>query len=225
MTSNSGNAWLRSLLPQPEEPSPIRLPSAPLVRKRKAIDKACEICRRRKTRECKYAADQEEIRFAELKRSHTELRKDIDELRNTQHDLQQFVEALRILGDDTIASIIQRLRQGARVVELARDVGTSSLLLQLYDRAAAVSQIEEVKTGNSTTAKLTHGNPNTDTQHRLEVVTSPYEELFNLLRTTRNQESLEILHSIRQGHDIHTILRKAKEANSVAQLSPVSENR
>jgi hypothetical protein len=62
-------------------------------------------------------------------------------------------------------------------------------------------------------------------QHRSQVVASPYEELFDLLQSARKHEALEVLHRIRQGHNVHTILRKAKEANPVAQPSLVSGTR
>ncbi|KAH7183625.1 uncharacterized protein B0J16DRAFT_346031 [Fusarium flagelliforme] len=63
------------------------------------------------------------------------------------------------------------------------------------------------------------------TGDRSLVTTSPYEELFDLLRTARDQDALDILRRIRQGHSIDTTLRKAKEANPVAQLFLVPETR
>ncbi|KAJ4213866.1 hypothetical protein NW760_014979 [Fusarium oxysporum] len=179
-------------------------------------------------KECKYTTDPDETRFAALKRTHIDLENDLQELRSSHHDLQQFVEALKFLDDNAVADIVQQLRQGASIAELARDVCSGSLLLQLHGRPTLISQRTEVESRDSTVAtppEQAHAHPTALTQHRSQVVASPYEELFDLLRTASNQQALETLCRIRQGHDVHTTLRKAKEADPVAQLSLVPETR
>ncbi|KAF4455709.1 Zn2Cys6 transcriptional regulator [Fusarium austroafricanum] len=249
MASSSGKTSLRPLLPRSKEPQSVRPPplppSAPLPRKRKAVTSAyhpivasvtdwqqcdanrptCSACTSSR-QECKYTTDPDETRFAALKRTHIELENDLQELRGSHHHLQQFVEALKFLDDNAVAAIIQKLRQGASIAELARDVGTGSLLLQLRGRPTLISQGREVESRDSTVAtppEQAHAHAHTMalTQHRSQ----PYEELFDLLRTASNQQALETLHRIRQGHDVHTTLRKAKEADPVAQLSLVPETR
>lgn len=179
-------------------------------------------------KECKYTTDPHETRSAALKRTHIELENHVQELRSSHHDLQQFVEALKFLDDNAAAAIIRQLRQGANMAELARDVGTSSLLLQLHDRPTLVRQGQEVESRDSTEAtppEQAHAHPIALTQHPPQAIASPYEELFDLFRTASEQEALEILRRIRQGHDIYNTLRNAKEANPVAQLSLVPEIR
>ncbi|KAJ4012345.1 hypothetical protein NW752_008019, partial [Fusarium irregulare] len=130
-----------------------------------------------------------------------------------------FVEALKSVDDNAAASIVRQLRNGASVSELAQDVSTGNLLLQLSDRPSLARRNEEAE--NSVTRPLKQ----TVTDDRSLVTVSPYEELFDLLRTARDQDALDILRRIRQGHGIDTTLRKAKEANPVGQLFLVPETR
>ncbi|KAI9155693.1 hypothetical protein HJFPF1_08282 [Paramyrothecium foliicola] len=155
-------------------------------------------------KECKFTTDPDETRFAALKRTH-------------------FVEALKSIDDNAAATVIHQLRQGVSIPEVARDVGTGSLLLQLHGHPTLVKQGNEVESSDSTSAVATpqeqaHIPPMGLTQHPSRVVASPYEELFDLLQTANKQAALEILRRIRQGHDIDSRLRQAKEANPVAQL-------
>lgn len=72
---------------------------------------------------------------------------------------------------------------------------------------------------------MTRPSKPTVTDDRWLATTSPYEELFDLLRTVKDQDALDILRRIRQGYGIDTTLRKAKEANPKAQLFLIPETR
>jgi hypothetical protein len=146
-----------------------------------------------------------------------ELENQLQEIRSSHQNLQQFVEALKFVDDNAAASIVRQLRNGASISELAQDLSTGNLLLQLSDRPSLAGRVEEVE--HSVT------RPSEQMDDRSLVTTSPYEELFDLLRTARDQDALDILRRIRQGHDINTTVRKVKEANPVAQLSLVPETR
>lgn len=54
---------------------------------------------------------------------------------------------------------------------------------------------------------------------------TPYEELFGLLKTKTDVESLEILRRIRSGHEVGSILRHAKDGDLLIQLSLTPEAR
>ncbi|KAI1410532.1 hypothetical protein F5Y13DRAFT_201990 [Hypoxylon sp. FL1857] len=54
---------------------------------------------------------------------------------------------------------------------------------------------------------------------------TPYEELFDLLKTKSETESLEILRRIRSGNDVGSIIRHAKDGDLLIQLSLAPEAR
>lgn len=54
---------------------------------------------------------------------------------------------------------------------------------------------------------------------------TPYEELFGLLKTKTDIESLEILRRIRTGHEVDSILRHARDGDLLIQLSLAPEAR
>ncbi|KAI1378381.1 hypothetical protein F4677DRAFT_466122 [Hypoxylon crocopeplum] len=54
---------------------------------------------------------------------------------------------------------------------------------------------------------------------------TPYEELFDLLKTKSDTESLEILRRIRSGNDVGSILRHARDGDLLIQLSLAPEAR
>ncbi|KAL7626163.1 hypothetical protein AAE478_002933 [Parahypoxylon ruwenzoriense] len=54
---------------------------------------------------------------------------------------------------------------------------------------------------------------------------TPYEELFDILKTKSETESLEILRRIRSGADVGSILRHAKDGDLLIQLSLAPETR
>lgn len=84
--------------------------------------------------ECKYATVPDETRHTALRRKNVELENQLQEIRSSQQNLQQFVEALKSVDDNAAASIVRQLRNGSSVSELAQDVSTDNLLLQLSDR-------------------------------------------------------------------------------------------
>ncbi|KAI0902092.1 hypothetical protein F4806DRAFT_490565 [Annulohypoxylon nitens] len=54
---------------------------------------------------------------------------------------------------------------------------------------------------------------------------TPYEELFDILKSKSETESLEILKRIRSGNDVGSILRQAKDGDLLMQLSLAPESR
>ncbi|KAI1393371.1 uncharacterized protein F4822DRAFT_9754 [Hypoxylon trugodes] len=54
---------------------------------------------------------------------------------------------------------------------------------------------------------------------------TPYEELFDLLKTKSETESLEILRRIRTGNNVDSIIRHAKDGDLLIQLSLAPESR
>lgn len=54
---------------------------------------------------------------------------------------------------------------------------------------------------------------------------TPYEELFGLLQTKSETESLEILRRVRSGVDVGSILRHARDGDLLIQLSLAPESR
>lgn len=162
-----------------------------------------------------------------MKRRHVELETQFQQLQSSHRNLERFVQALKHLDDNAASAVIQQLRQGANITELARDVDVGSLLLQLSHRPNLVNQDKGAEPMDSveSSSEQAKKQPTALTQDQFAAVGSPYEELFDLLRTASNQEALETIRRIRQGHDIHTTLRKAKEADPMAQLSLVPETR
>ncbi|KAJ4138811.1 hypothetical protein NW768_002684 [Fusarium equiseti] len=148
-----------------------------------------------------------------------ELESQMQEIRNSHQTIQQFVEALKSVDDNAAASVVRQLRNGASLADLAQDISTGNLLLQLSDRPSLIGRREKAE--NS----VTRPSEQTVVNNRSKVTTSPYEELFDLLRTASDRDAVDILRRIRQGHGIESTLRKAKEANPVAQLFLVPETR
>jgi hypothetical protein len=52
-----------------------------------------------------------------------------------------------------------------------------------------------------------------------------YEELFDILRSRSKLEAFNILHRIRSGADVYTVLRHVKDGDLLLQLSLVPETR
>ncbi|KAI1102600.1 hypothetical protein F4804DRAFT_334096 [Jackrogersella minutella] len=59
----------------------------------------------------------------------------------------------------------------------------------------------------------------------LQTRITPYEELFDILKTKSETESLEILKRIRSGNDVGSILRQARDGDLLMQLSLAPEAR
>ncbi|KAI1465251.1 uncharacterized protein F4812DRAFT_440233 [Daldinia caldariorum] len=71
----------------------------------------------------------------------------------------------------------------------------------------------------------THSQALKRKHHELQNRITPYEELFGLLKTKSETETLEILRRIRTGDDVNSILRHARDGDLLIQLSLAPEAR
>lgn len=77
----------------------------------------------------------------------------------------------------------------------------------------------------ATAPKETHSQALKRKHSELQNRITPYEELYDLLKTKTETESLEILRRIRSGNDVSSILRHAKDGDLLIQLSLAPEAR
>lgn len=160
-----------------------------------------------------------------LQYKYVELETQLQELRSSYDNLQRLVQSLKLLDDYTTATIVQKLRQGASIEELTRDSDGGTLLLQMQQHPTLTSYANEVESKHSAVtmqSKQATTHYVAITESPTSVTTSPYEELFELLRTSSSRQASEILDDIKRGHNIYTTLQNAKEGGPGVHLPPIS---
>ncbi|KAJ4257973.1 hypothetical protein NW762_008110 [Fusarium torreyae] len=143
--------------------------------------------------------------------------------------MSKLFRALASIHDAGAAAILKELRRGVSpaVIVNGLDQGTLSLSQPLVD---AKSQIPTQSPNLQSSASDPHGSPpatilpslSTWLRQNTQTQTS-YQELFHLIQTMKEDESINILRRVRAGEDVASLVRLIRDGNLIMQMALVPE--
>lgn len=179
----------------------------------------CAACTRRDL-QCHYSTEPSESRFAALKRTHARTEQILDEIRAANDSSQKILHALASKGEDEALALFHRVRRGDDASSLLREISAAPLAApgQSSRKRDAQSFLEDARE-----APMEPRARSSITPMDAQAPKEPHKELFDLLKSMPETESLEITRRIRRGANIFELLRYVRDGNLTLQLALVPE--
>ncbi|KAF4972199.1 hypothetical protein FSARC_1181 [Fusarium sarcochroum] len=239
---------LRPLAPANERPGgrpEVRAPVASQrINKRRTVLVACDTCSKRKAKcdgarpccssclrrkqECVYATEPYETRVSALKRIQSNSEQELQDLQASHDALSKVFRALASSHDAGAAAILKEVRGGSNPAAILNELnqGTSSSSQSPFDaesRGATHNQISQSPEFDPQERPATRlPSLSTWLQQGIQSQT-PYQELFHLLQTMNEDESIDVLRRVRAGEDVASLVRLIRDGNLTMQMALVPE--
>ncbi|KAM0542279.1 hypothetical protein ACHAPJ_012887 [Fusarium lateritium] len=179
----------------------------------------CSSCLKRK-QECVYATEPYETRVSALKRIHSNSEQELQNLQASHDALSKLFRVLASSHDTGAAAILQEVRRGSNPAAILNELNQGILSPTQTPTHNQISHLPGVDSSGSPMTRL----PSLDTWLRKDTQTqTPYQELFHLLQTMREDESISILRRVRAGEDVASLVRLIRDGNLVMQMALVPE--